>query len=141
MGLPCARIWKYPQPERFEACSLGKNSLGSRGPFDLAPMDPDGERQGMKNQGPMIPPLMVTRLLLFLVVLVLFRSLAGEQATAVAALTAGFVTGITVTFGGSGYSSEPAVTISGGGGTGAAAKAFLNGDKVASVIVLNAGIG
>ena len=84
---------------------------------------------------------MVTRLLLFVVTLFTLRSLAGEQATAVATVTAGFVTGITVTFGGSGYTSEPAVTIKGGGGNGAAAKAILNGDKVASVIVLNAGSG
>ncbi len=49
----------------------------------------------------MIAPLMVTRLLLFLVLLLPLRSLAGEQATAVATVTAGFVTGITVTFGGS----------------------------------------
>ncbi len=63
------------------------------------------------------------------------------QATAVATVTAGYVTGITVTSGGSGYTSEPAVMISGGGGSGAAAKAILNGDHVASVIVLNAGGG
>ena len=49
----------------------------------------------------MIAPLMVTRLLLFLVLLLPLRSLAGEQATAVATVTAGFVTGLTVTFGGS----------------------------------------
>lgn len=49
-------------------------------------MDSDGQRQGMKNQGPMTPPLMVTRLLLFLVLLLPLRSLAGEQATAVATL-------------------------------------------------------
>ena len=109
--------------------------------FDLAPMDPDGQRQVMTNPGPMMPPSMVTRLLLFLVTLFTLRSLAGEQATAVATLTAGFVTGITVTFGGSGYTSEPAVTISGGGGRGAEAKAILNGDKVGLVLVLKAGSG
>lgn len=64
---------------------------------------------------------------------------AGEPATAVATVTAGFVTGITVTSGGSGYTSEPAVTITGGGGSGATAKAILSGDKVEVVVVLTAG--
>ena len=69
------------------------------------------------------------------------RALAGETATAVATITAGFVTGITVTSGGSGYTSEPAVTLTGGGGSGAAAKTILSGDKVAVVVVLMAGSG
>jgi formylglycine-generating enzyme required for sulfatase activity len=69
------------------------------------------------------------------------RALAGETATAVATITAGFVTAITVTSGGSGYTSEPAVTVTGGGGSGATAKAILSGDKVATVVVLTAGSG
>ena len=69
------------------------------------------------------------------------RAFAGETATAVATITAGFVTGITVTSGGSGYTSEPVVTFSGGGGSGATAKAILSGDKVAVVVVLTAGSG
>jgi len=81
------------------------------------------------------------QLILILVALIPFRSLGGEQATAVATVTAGFLTGITVTSAGSGYTSEPTVIVSGGGGIGAAAKAILNADKVASVIVLNAGSG
>ena len=69
------------------------------------------------------------------------RALAGETATAVATITAGFVSAITVTSGGSGYTSEPAVTFSGGGGSGASAKAILAGDKVAVVVVLTSGNG
>ena len=69
------------------------------------------------------------------------RALAGETATAVATITAGFVTAITVTSGGSGYTSEPAVTLTGGGGSGATAKAILSGDKVALTLVLTAGSG
>ena len=69
------------------------------------------------------------------------RALAGETATAVATITAGFVTGITVTSGGSGYTVEPKVTLSGGGGSGATAKAILSEDKVAAVVVLTAGTG
>src|SRR2546425_9985708 len=45
---------------------------------------------------------------------------ASQQATATATLTGGFVTSVTVVSGGSGYTSAPAVTFSGGGGSGAA---------------------
>ena len=69
------------------------------------------------------------------------RALAGETATAVATITAGFVSGITVTSRGSGYTIEPAVTLSGGGGSGASGKAILAGDKVALILVLTAGTG
>jgi formylglycine-generating enzyme required for sulfatase activity len=69
------------------------------------------------------------------------RAWAGETATAVATLTAGFVTGITVTSGGFGYVSEPAVTLTGGGGGGATAKAIMAGDKVGAIVVLAAGSG
>jgi len=69
------------------------------------------------------------------------RLMAGEPATAVATVTAGYVSSITVTAGGSGYSSEPTVTITGGGGSGASARAILSGNKVGLVIVLNAGSG
>jgi hypothetical protein len=55
------------------------------------------------------------------------------------------VTAITVTNGGSGYTSAPTVTLTGGGGTGATAHAVLgtgaNADKVAQVIVDNPGSG
>jgi sulfatase modifying factor 1 len=51
------------------------------------------------------------------------------------------VTGITVISGGSGYTGEPAVTFSGGGGSGATAKVILSGDKVAVVVVLTSGSG
>ena len=73
--------------------------------------------------------------------LLVVRCWAGETATAVVTLTAGYVTGITVTSGGSGYASEPIVTISGGGGSGATAKAILSGDKVTAIVVLTAGSG
>jgi hypothetical protein len=80
-------------------------------------------------------------LVLLLIVASFGRLLAGEPATAVATITAGFVTGLTVTSGGSGYTSEPAVIFSGGGGSGATAKAILSGDKVAVVVVLTARSG
>lgn len=69
------------------------------------------------------------------------RSLAQDTATAVASVTAGYVTSINLTSPGSGYIEPPRVTISGGGGTGAEGKAILEGDKVALVIVLSAGSG
>ena len=78
---------------------------------------------------------------LLLIVASFGRLQAGEPATAVATVIAGFVTAITVTSGGSGYSSEPAITITGSGGSGATAKAILSGDKVSLVVVLTAGSG
>ena len=88
-----------------------------------------------KNQFPM------NRILTILILFLSLRSLAGEQATAEATLTAGYVTDIAVTAPGSGYQSEPTVTITGGGGTGATAKAILTGDRVGFIVVLSAGSG
>jgi hypothetical protein len=48
---------------------------------------------------------------------------------------------ITVTNGGAGYSSAPAITFSGGSGSGAAATAVLNGNTVTSITVTNPGTG
>ncbi len=76
-----------------------------------------------------------------LVLLAGVRVLGGENATAAATVAAGYVTGITVTSGGSGYVTEPAVTITDGGGIGATARAMLDGDKVGLVVVLTAGSG
>jgi formylglycine-generating enzyme required for sulfatase activity len=81
------------------------------------------------------------QILIALLVGFALRLSAGELATAVSTITAGFVTGITVTSGGSGYLIEPVVTITGGGGSGARAKAVLAGDKVGLIIVLVAGSG
>ena len=78
---------------------------------------------------------------LFLVLNLFGRLSAGEQARATATVTAGYVTVITVTSRGSGYTSEPAVSLIGGGGSGASAKAILSGDKVALTMVLTAGSG
>jgi len=46
-----------------------------------------------------------------------------------------------VTTGGQSYSAAPAVTISGGGGTGASAVAQMNGTKVDAIVITNAGSG
>jgi hypothetical protein len=51
----------------------------------------------------------------------------GSGATAVATVSGGAVTGVTVTAGGN-FTSTPTVTFSGGGGTGAAATATMSGD-------------
>src|SRR5205085_6934176 len=56
-----------------------------------------------------------------------------HQATATANLSGTFVTSYTVTFGGNGYTSAPAVTISGGGGSGATATANVSGGVVTSL--------
>lgn len=62
-------------------------------------------------------------------------------ATATAEVTGQFVTSVTVNTGGNGYVTAPAVTFSGGGGTGAAAHAVLTGGVVTSVVVDAAGSG
>jgi trimeric autotransporter adhesin len=64
-----------------------------------------------------------------------------RQATAVATVTSGFVTSITVTDGGFGYGSAPAVTITGTTGSGAVATANVSGGVVTSITVNNAGSG
>jgi pectate lyase-like protein len=51
------------------------------------------------------------------------------------------ITGICVSTGGSGYTSAPAVTISGGGGSGAAATATVAAGHVTAVAVTVAGTG
>src|SRR4051794_27999130 len=51
---------------------------------------------------------------------------ASSQAYATAHLTGSFVTSCTVDNGGSRYSTQPAVTFSGGGGSGAAAMATVS---------------
>ena len=78
---------------------------------------------------------------MYLPLAILSRCIAGDTATAVATVTAGFVTGITVTSGGSGYATEPMVTLTGGGGLGATAKAILSDDKVGLIVVVTAGSG
>jgi len=66
---------------------------------------------------------------------------ANHQATAAANLSGQFVTSYTVTFGGNGYVTPPAVTVFGGGGSGATAHATISGGVVTSVIPDNAGSG
>jgi hypothetical protein len=64
----------------------------------------------------------------------------GIGAAATANITAGFVTGATITNGGSGYTSPPAVTIT-GLGSGAAATATLSSGVVTGITITNAGSG
>ena len=63
------------------------------------------------------------------------------QAFATPVVYYGFVVGATVTSGGSGYVTTPAVSIVGGGGTNAAAVATLSGGVVTSISITDAGIG
>lgn len=64
-----------------------------------------------------------------------------SQATATATVSGNQVTAVTIVSGGSGYTSTPAVTFSGGGGTGAAAVATVSGGVVTAVNVTNGGSG
>jgi hypothetical protein len=64
-----------------------------------------------------------------------------SQATATAQLTGSFVTSCLVNSSGSGYTSPPAVTFSGGGGSGAAATATVSGGAVTAINISSAGSG
>ena len=55
--------------------------------------------------------------------------------------TAGQVNRVRLTTGGSGYAARPAVTISGGGGSGAVAVAHMDGDSIESIHIINGGSG
>jgi hypothetical protein len=64
----------------------------------------------------------------------------GTGATATANTISGFVIGATITNGGSGYTSAPAVTIT-GSGSGAAATATISGGVVTGITITSAGSG
>ena len=64
-----------------------------------------------------------------------------SEAKAVAVIRGGLLASITITDGGSGYTKEPAVIITGGGGTGAAAKAFIENGRVVEIVILSSGSG
>jgi hypothetical protein len=63
------------------------------------------------------------------------------QAYATAQIINGFVVGATVNGGGSGYVTNPAVIISGGGGANATATAQVNAGVVTGITITSAGIG
>ena len=64
-----------------------------------------------------------------------------RRATATANLTGSFVTGYTVNDGGAGYTTNPPVTLTGGGGSGASATATVSNGQVVSLAALAAGSG
>src|SRR5712692_4781169 len=70
---------------------------------------------------------------------------SAQQATAVANMGGvspnEFVSSVTVVNGGSGYTNPSAVTFSGGGGSGATARANVSGGAVTSIAVLTPGSG
>jgi hypothetical protein len=66
---------------------------------------------------------------------------APSQAFATAQVVNGFLVGATVTGGGSGYVSAPAVTIVGGGGRNATAVAGMSAGVVTGIVITSAGIG
>ena len=65
----------------------------------------------------------------------------GSGAAATLTISSGIVNNITVTAGGSGYTSNPTVAFSGGGGSGAAASVTLTGNVVTGITVTNGGSG
>jgi hypothetical protein len=71
----------------------------------------------------------------------LVLSPAPSQAFATPQVVNGFVVGATMTSGGSGYITNPAVSIMGGGGTNATAVSHVSGGIVTSLTITSAGIG
>jgi hypothetical protein len=69
------------------------------------------------------------------------RTITGVAATANATVASGQVTGLAVTSGGSGYTSAPVVTLSGGGGDGARAVANIAHGAVVSLTLVTPGSG
>lgn len=69
------------------------------------------------------------------------HAIAQTTATATAVLFNGFVVGVNVTGGGSGYSFAPSVAFTGGGGSGAGAYSTVSNGVVVSITVTNAGGG
>ncbi|MCX6880863.1 MAG: hypothetical protein NTW21_44745 [Verrucomicrobia bacterium] len=65
----------------------------------------------------------------------------GTQATATATVVSGFVVGYTVTGGGSGYTTAPAVAITAATGSGATAVATISGGVVTAITPVSAGSG
>ncbi|HEY5479894.1 MAG TPA: hypothetical protein VIL39_00290, partial [Verrucomicrobiae bacterium] len=63
------------------------------------------------------------------------------QAFATAVVSYGFVVHATVTSGGSGYVTSPAVSIVGGGGSNATAVSHISGGVVTGITISDAGIG
>ncbi len=72
---------------------------------------------------------------------VLGELLAGSSANNGTITSSGKVISIEMTNAGSGYTSAPTVSFSGGGGSGAAATAVLSGTTVAGVVITNQGSG
>jgi len=66
---------------------------------------------------------------------------AANVATAHSHLTGDAVTSVDIDDGGSGYTTAPTVTFSGGGGTGAVATATITGDAVTAINVTSGGSG
>ena len=64
-----------------------------------------------------------------------------SQAFATPEMVHGFVVGVTINAGGSGYVTTPRVVIYGGGGTNATAMASLTGGVVTGIAITSAGIG
>jgi hypothetical protein len=62
-------------------------------------------------------------------------------ANATAVVNGGFLTGVSLNSGGSGYAFPPTVTITGGGGSGASATASIDGGSVTAITIDNPGSG
>jgi pseudomonalisin len=66
---------------------------------------------------------------------------AGKGGVATATVTSGAISAITLTNGGSGYTTAPTIRIDGGGGTGATAAATISGGVITAITVTTGGSG
>ena len=72
---------------------------------------------------------------------VTINGVGGSGATATATVSGGKVSAITITSGGTGYTSAPTISISGGAGTGATGTATISGGKVSAITLTSGGSG
>lgn len=106
-------IWQY-QGDNWLNTVSGKTAIGTTAPKGSAKLDVSATKQGF------LPPRMTS-----------------AQRDSI-----GYISAITVTAAGSGYSNTPTVAISGGTGSGAVvASGITSGGAVSSISVLNPGIG
>ena len=70
-----------------------------------------------------------------------YQNQLGTTATATASIAAGAVTGFTIGAGGTAYTTEPTVVLSGGGGSGATATCTISNGAVNSITVTAGGSG
>ena len=140
---PAQRVKRLPAPYNYSDFAVGLTGLLLGGspqkPLDNTAVN--GWFRAVKNQ--ILEPLQMTSTFLWVPADEAGRKIAGySQALATATVTNGTISGITINSRGNAYSAPPAVTITGGGGTGATATATLGPqDRITGITVTQGGGG